>query len=214
MTKVQYLKVFMVSLGVLACFGNIAAIVSLFLMVIGVYTVLSCVYNLPLSKVIRKIVYRYFARDMFIEVAEGSHPFLAYALVMRLQLDPNYEKQYINLGHDKFIEWLVTDLGKITDGIVDAMAGKKRDYEYSSDPETEKLMKEAMSEEYRDIPFREQFRKYTGFVRKRKMEKALSKSAEDVEAIEDENDESTSRFSKKTENLQLGPATTNTETSE
>lgn len=71
---------------------------------------------------------------------------------MEVEFNKDFEAKYVELGHDKFINWTTEFFNSKSDSIMRAVHGViEQDEEPPVDPETETLMREALSKEYLDI---------------------------------------------------------------
>ena len=122
------------------------------LVALRLYVFVATVKPLWFHKSIRKWFFRLVFKQYLIQTISKHVPLLAYPTLIEVELSNTYQDKYVELGNDKFIDWAleqvtakVERIGNMVDGLMDD------EEEEPLDPETQALMKQAMSREYRSI---------------------------------------------------------------
>jgi hypothetical protein len=162
MTKFKIFNIVGISTGFLMYFNKGFVVLPL----LYIYIVVALNYELKGYKFIREWFFQLiFLRDIY-RAIRLLNPLVAYPILVHFDLQVDMVKEYCNRGHDKFVNWFTNEVDiqvdlistKLTEAMFSRLESSPE--RYSNDPETDKLMREAMSEEFTDIAAKLQHEKF------------------------------------------------------
>lgn len=111
-------------------------------------------YKIPFHRFLRKYHYKLIAKADFVKIMSSSSPLIAYPLMVELEFKYDSLKEYVERGHDGYIDFMMVVLEEKFEQLkrIPYKSNLRRpDFEPTGDPETDELMKEAFSDGFREI---------------------------------------------------------------